>query len=98
MLLIITTAVCITPDEKPIEETGADIDDRNMQRSYMDERQGIGLRDDDGDGIPDKDDPDFRRGVDRRNNIVNTQIDDIVGDGAMAKVPNRRDCAYLNDR
>jgi len=48
----------------------------------MDEMQGIGLQDDDGDGIPNKDDPDFQRGVDRRNNIVNTtQIDDIMEDG-----------------
>ena len=61
-----------------------------MQRSDMDEMQGIGLQDDDGDGIPNKDGPDFQRGVDRRNNIVNTtQIDDIMEDGAMAKVPNR---------
>lgn len=72
VVLIITTAGCITPDENPIEETGRDIGDRNMQRSDEDRQQGIGLQDDDGDGIPNKDDPDFQRGVNRSNNTVNT--------------------------
>jgi len=31
VVLIITTAGCITPDENPAEETGRDIGDRNMQ-------------------------------------------------------------------
>ncbi len=72
VVLIITTAGCITPDENPIEETGRDIGDRNMQRSDEDRQQGIGLQDDDGDGIPNKDDTDFQRGVNRSNNTVNT--------------------------
>ena len=75
--LIITTAGCITPDENPVEETGRDIGDRNMQRSDGGRQQGIGLQDDDGDGIPNKDDPDFQRGVNRSNNTVNmTRIDE----------------------
>ena len=72
VVLIITTAGCITPDETPIEETGSDIGDRNVQRSDGDRQQDIGLQDDDGDGIPNKDDPDFQRGVNRSNNTVNT--------------------------
>jgi len=72
VVLIIATAGCITPDENPIEETGSETDDRNMQRSNGDEWQGIGLQDDDGDGIPNKDDPDFQRRVNQSNNTVNT--------------------------
>jgi len=72
VVLIIATAGCITPDENPIEKTGSETDDRNMQRFDGDEGQGIGLQDDDGDGIQNKDDPDFQRGVNRSNNTVNT--------------------------
>ncbi|MEA1906811.1 MAG: hypothetical protein U9N12_07660 [Euryarchaeota archaeon] len=77
VVLIITTAGCITPDEKPVEETGRNIGDRNVQRSDGGRQQGIGLQDDDGDGIPNKDDPEFQRGVNRSNNTVNmTRIDE----------------------
>ena len=71
VVLIIATAGCITPDGTSIEETGGETDDRNMQRSDGDERQGIGLQDDDGDGIRNKDDPDFQRGLNQSNNTVN---------------------------
>jgi len=43
-----------------------------MQLFDGDERQGIGLQDNDGDGIQNKDDPDFQRGVNRSNITVNT--------------------------
>ena len=77
VVLIIATAGCITPDETLIEETGRDMGDRNVQRSEGDRQKGIGLQDDDGDGIPNKDDPDFQRGVNRSNNTVNmTRIDE----------------------
>ena len=77
VLLIIATAGCSTPDETPVEETGRDIGGRNMQRSDGGRQQGIGLQDCGGDGIPNKDDPDFQRGVNRSNNTVNmTRIDE----------------------
>ncbi len=77
VVLIITKASCITHDETHIEETGRDMGDRNVQRSEGDRQQGIGLQDDDGDGIPNKDDPDFQRGVNRSNNTVDmTRIDE----------------------
>jgi hypothetical protein len=58
--------------ETPAGETGSGIDDRNIPHSGGGEGQGIGLQDDDDDGIPNKDDPDFQRGVNRSNNTVNT--------------------------
>ena len=72
MVLMIAMAGCITPDENPIEETGSETDGKNIQRSDEDEGQGIGQQDDNGDGIPNKYDPDFQRGVNRSNNTVNT--------------------------
>jgi len=72
VVLIIAMAGCITPDKTPVEETGSETDDRNIPRSEGGEGQGIGLQDDDGDGIQNKDDPDFQRGVNRSNNTVNT--------------------------
>jgi len=93
VVVIITTAGCITPDEKPVEETSREIGDRNMQRSDGGRQQGIGLQDDDGDGIPNKDDPDFQRGVNRSNNTVNmTRIDENNNriDGRMENEVNSR--------
>jgi hypothetical protein len=81
VVLIIAAAGCIAPDKTPIEETGGETDDRNIQRSEGGEGQGIGLQDDDGDGIPNKDDPDFQRGVNRNNNTVNTTRIDETNDG-----------------
>ena len=81
VVLIIATAGCITPDETPIEETGSETDDRNIQRFEGGEGQGIGLQDDDGDGIPNKDDPDFQRGVNRSNNTVTTTRIDETNNG-----------------
>jgi hypothetical protein len=81
VVLIIATAGCIAPDETPIEETGSETDDRTIQRSEGGEGQGIGLQDDDGDGIPNKDDPDFQRGVNRSNNTVNTTRIDETSNG-----------------
>ena len=74
--LIIATAGCITPNETPIEETGNETNDKNIQRSDESTGQGIGLQDADGDGIQNKDDPDFQRGVNRSNNTVNTGINE----------------------
>ena len=79
--LIIATSGCIAPEKTPIEETGGETDDRKIPRSEGGEGQGIGLQDDDGDGIPNKDDPDFQRGVNRSNNTVNTTRIDETNDG-----------------
>ena len=81
VVLIIAMAGCIAHDESSIEETGIETDDRNMQRSEGGEGQGIGLQDDDGDETPNKDDPDFQRGVNRSNNTVNTTRIDETNDG-----------------
>jgi hypothetical protein len=81
VVLIIATAGCIAPDETPIEETGSETDDRDIQRSGGGEGQGIGLQDADDDGIPNKDDSDFQRGVNRSNNTVNTTRIDEINDG-----------------
>ncbi len=85
VVLIIATSGCITPDktpiETPVEETGSETDDRNIPRSEGGKGQGRGLQDDDGDGIPNKDDPDFQRGVNRSNNTVNTTRIDETNNG-----------------
>ena len=81
VVLIIATAGCITPDKTAIEETGNETDDRNTSRYEGGEGQGRGLQDDDDDGIPNKDDPDFQRGVNRSNNTINTTRIDETNNG-----------------